>query len=316
MEDKKVLFITFDMSGYYDSVYEELKSRYTQVDYYNTATFKYKYKNLLQKVQAFFYKVGTGKKLKNYYKCMHLINNAACIEYDITIVIRPDVLFDSQLKVLRSVSKRFIAYYHDSINNIKRKKDVISFFDAVYSYEKKDVQDYNLKFITNFIYFDGKEIDDQQPGAFSVMSDDYRVATLKKLADYLKGKDYPYNFYVMRDGELPTDTNITYMSRRMNNDEVMENIKKASIVADIHKYGIQDGLTFRVFEAMGFRKKLITTNKDIKNYDFYDPANIFVIEEDSPIEIPDTFFTTPYKIIPYEVYQSYTVKLWVDKILS
>ena len=28
MENKKILFITFDMSGYYTGVYEELKLRY------------------------------------------------------------------------------------------------------------------------------------------------------------------------------------------------------------------------------------------------------------------------------------------------
>ena len=47
-----------------------------------------------------------------------------------------------------------------------------------------------------------------------------------------------------------------------------ENLKKSKIIVDIHKYGIQDGLTFRVFEAIGYHKKLITTNKDIKTYDF------------------------------------------------
>jgi len=317
MEDKRVLFITFDMSGYYDSVYKELKSRYTHVDYYNTATLKFKYKNMLQKVQAFFYKIITGKKLKNYYKCKELVNNTVCHKYDITIIIRPDVFFDSQLQAIRNVSKRFIAYYHDSINNIKRKKDIINFFDAVYSYEKKDVEDFGLLFISNFIYFEG-EVHNTETSydAFSVMSDDYRVITLKNLAEHLKEKGYTCGFYVMKDGELPENTNITYINKRMCNNEVIDHIKRAPIIADIHKFGIQDGLTFRVFEAMGFRKKLITTNKDIKNYDFYNPNKLFIIEDARNINIPNSFFESPYTELPEEIYKKYTVKSWVDNIVA
>jgi len=318
MENKKVLFITFDMSGYYDGIYRELQSRYTQVDYFNTATFKYRYKNILQKAYSFFFKIATGKKLKNYYKCMDFINKISCMEYDITIVIRPDVLFDSQLNVLRKISKYAVAYYHDSINNIKRKKDVIHFFDKVYSYEKKDVKDYNLHFISNFIYFEDSKIVDGPPkyDAFSVMSNDYRVATLKKVALFFKQHNHSYEFYVMKDGELPNDGLLTYMAKRMNNDEVIEHIKKAGIITDIHKYGIQDGLTFRVFEAMGFHKKLITTNKDVKTYDFYNPDNIYVIEDVKNIDIPEAFFKTPYVELPQDIYNKYTVKSWIDKVVG
>ena len=316
MEDKKVLFITFDKSGYYDGIYRELQGRYTHVDYFNTATFTYKYKNAAQKTYAFFYKLTTGKKLKNYYKCMDFVNKVSGCDYDITIIIRPDVLFDSQLEVLRKISKRFIAYYHDSINNIKRKKDVINFFDTVYSYEKKDVKDYNLTFITNFIYFDPAVVTNQpaEYDSFSVMSNDYRVATLKNVAAFFKQKNRSYEFYVMKDGDLPKEDLITYRNKRMDNAEVITHIEKARILTDIHKYGVQDGLTFRVFEAMGFHKKLITTNKDIVNYDFYNPNNIYVIEDIKNIAIPDSFFETPYVEVPQEIYNKYTVKTWVDTI--
>ncbi|RZJ63916.1 MAG: hypothetical protein EOO45_19795 [Flavobacterium sp.] len=315
MENKKVLFITFDMSGYYDGVHDELKRRYQTVDYYNTAAIKFKYKNVFQKVSAFFYKLFTGKKLKNYYKYSQVINSIGGRKYDLTLVIRPDVFFDSQLETFKSNSNRFIAYYHDSINNIKRKKDVIHFFDKVYSYEKKDVADYNLQFISNFIYFDKPAGGpDSTVDGFSVMSNDYRVSTLKNLAAYFQKNNKTYEFFVMNDGKLLTDDLVTFIDKRMYNNQVVEHIKKARIVVDIHKYGVQDGLTFRVFEAMGFRKKLITTNKDIVNYDFYNPNNIVVIDENQEIDIPASFFETPYEDVPVEIYNKYTVAAWLDKV--
>ena len=183
MENKKILFITFDMSGYYTGVYDELKSKYTTVDFYNTATISYKYKNIFEKISSFFYKIFTGKKLKNYYKCQNLINEVKSNSYDITLVVRPDLFFDSQLELLKKSTNYFVAYYHDSINNIKRKSEVIHFFDKVYSYEKNDVKKHNLAFLSNFIYFVDNTSNNQfKDSAFSVMSKDYRLITLKKVA--------------------------------------------------------------------------------------------------------------------------------------
>jgi len=42
--------------------------------------------------------------------------------------------------------------------------------------------------------------------------------------------------------------------------------------------GNQTGLSFRVFEAMALQKKLITDNKAIRNYPFYNPNNILILD--------------------------------------
>jgi len=40
MTDKKILFITYDLSGYYDAIHDELNTQYKHVDYYNIASLK------------------------------------------------------------------------------------------------------------------------------------------------------------------------------------------------------------------------------------------------------------------------------------
>ena len=317
MENKKVLFITFDMSGYYTGVYDELKSRYSTVDFYNTATISYKYKNFFEKVYSFVYKIFTGRKLKNYYKYQSLINEVKDNSYDIILIVRPDLFFDAQLTSLKKATNYFVAYYHDSINNIKRKSEVIHFFDKVYSYEKADVENYNLEFLSNFIYFSeiSNNYNQTNEVAFSVMSKDYRLNTLKKVAQFFRQNKLDYDFYVIDKQDI-NDGLITFFSKRMNNETVVEHIKKSKIIVDIHKYGIQDGLTFRAFEAIGYRKKLITTNKDIKNYDFYNSNNIHVIDDVKNISIPLSFFETNYEEIPIELVEKYIVKNWVTTILA
>lgn len=41
----------------------------------------------------------------------------------------------------------------------------------------------------------------------------------------------------------------------------------------------QSGLTLRVLESVFLNKKLIINNASVKEYDFYNSANIFVLEE-------------------------------------
>lgn len=317
MKPTRALFITFDLSGYYDCIFEELKSHFNHVDYYNLADYKNQpYKNIRQRILSFYLKKTQKLKLKNFYKYNPVIEDISDKSYDVALIIRPDLFFDKQLKILRENSTRLIAYYHDSINNIPRKKDVIRFFDKVYSYEKKDVENHNLKFISNFIYlkdYNVKQV--SHISLFTVISKDYRYKSLIRLAEYLKNRKFEYRFLVHSDKEQPKNEIIDFITTRKTNSEVLKEINSASIIVDIHKYGIQDGLTFRVFESLYFKRKLISSNKDIKNYEFYNPNNIHIIENFDNINIPDSFFNSPYEEISEDVFKKYHYSSWVKTIL-
>ena len=68
-------------------------------------------------------------------------------------------------------------------------------------------------------------------------------------------------------------------------------------------------------ESHRFRKKLITTNTDIVNYDFYNPNNIFVWTEDCK-DIPDAFFETDYEELPEEIFKKYSLENWLNTIFG
>lgn len=71
------------------------------------------------------------------------------------------------------------------------------------------------------------------------------------------------------------------------------------------------GLTLRPMEALFFGRKLITTNKDIKNYDFYCPENIFILDE-QPDEDIRAFLNAPMKKIPFDIVSGYTAERWLN----
>src|SRR5690606_20633197 len=75
-----------------------------------------------------------------------------------------------------------------------------------------------------------------------------------------------------------------------------------------------NGLSFRVFEAIGFNKKLITTNKEIKQYDFYHPNNIFVWGDESMSRFMD-FLNTPFTPMPAHVKEKYSFARWISQVL-
>ena len=71
----------------------------------------------------------------------------------------------------------------------------------------------------------------------------------------------------------------------------------------------------RAFEAMGSNKKLITTNHNIKTYDFFREENICVVDRKDP-NISVDFFETQYFPPSSELYYKYSLAGWLDEVLS
>ncbi|WP_067146047.1 hypothetical protein [Pseudotamlana agarivorans] len=317
MKKKKILLINCSASTYYNIINEELSQQFTEVEFHNAVSLKpFKYESFGQWLRVKANKLIGRKNFKSHYRFKYVMDSTANKSYDYIIIIRPDVLLDAQLKELKNKTKHFIAYFHDSINDIPREKDIIHFFNKVYSFEKSDVKKYNLQFLPNFIYL--KEQLPSAPlsyNAFTIMSDDYRVDCLEKLGHFFKTKNINFKFLVQSD-KRNTSTIIDFIKQRKSNEQVLQYTNKTHVLVDIHKYRIQNGLTFRVFESLFFEKKLITTNADIKNYDFYNPNNIIIIDPNAEINIPEDFFSTPYEKVPSEIYQKYHYTNWLKTILS
>jgi hypothetical protein len=91
-------------------------------------------------------------------------------------------------------------------------------------------------------------------------------------------------------------------------------LNNADCILDISPLN-QNGLTLRCLDAIGMNKKLITTNKDIKKYDFYDPANILVIPPATIEDIP-SFLEKPKVAVPDEIKEKYSISFWVKSIIN
>jgi hypothetical protein len=74
----------------------------------------------------------------------------------------------------------------------------------------------------------------------------------------------------------------------------------------------QTGLTLRPLEALYAEKKLITNDINIKTYDFYNPNNIFVLEDNNFDKIND-FLNKNYQTVDDKITEKYQFSNWIKR---
>src|SRR5690606_5723398 len=74
-------------------------------------------------------------------------------------------------------------------------------------------------------------------------------------------------------------------------------------------------LTFRTFRARGLGNKLITTNRDVCQYDFYHPNNIFIWGGHDQSDL-EAFLNVPYIPVAQEIREKYSFSNWISYVFS
>lgn len=316
---KKLLFITPDHFDFYKVVLEGFE-KYSGYDVtciiVNQHHRDYKYKNALERIQNFFMKLFLKKNLKKI-KINAAIKTKIDQHYDILFILRPDVLDEKVLKHATQNSKKSIVYYWDSFDKIKSQKATTAFFDVCYSFDANDCKKYNLRlqhnFHSNVPVYDKPIYDAHYIGTY-----DKRHNLLLKLIDFLNESHYKVHadLFAYDSTEISHDShnNITFFNKIIPFPEVSKVLKNTKIIIDIH-HDNQLGLSFRVFDAMGMKRKLISTNPNLKYFDFYNPNNIYIYSEDCK-KMPDDFLTSDYQELDAEIVEKYSLKKWIETLIN
>lgn len=314
MKQKKILIVGPPSLGYLNKINEILnKNTSVKSDIVLVDRFSFKYKNKAHKIKNFLSKIFLNKNLKKEHVKLTIENKISKIDHqDIIFVIRPDLLHSETLQLLKKNCVVFKAFYYDSTRRFPKKAEIIDFFDTVYSYDRLDVEKYDLEFLTNYIY-DESCSKEYKTLFFNISTYDYRYESMLKLAEYIHNKNWSKEILILGPNELKSEY-LTIINNQISVDQVANKIKNCKIIIEIQREE-QVGLSFRVFEALGHRKKLITTNKDVVNYDFYNPNNILVIDIDN-INIPEEFINTDYQEIDNEILDKYRLENWVKNVFD
>lgn len=312
----KITIVAFDLWGFNKKVADYLIKQNHEVTFLDSNNIRYIYKNKLERVLNFFNKLFFNRNVKKDFINKTLIKKISNIEtQDYILIVNPNQFrFDITL-LLRNKTANFIAYNYDSLARIPLPPNYDELFDKIFSFDVKDVNENSfLTLLTNFIYLDKNINLCPKNKAFMILSKSYeREVLLNKIANILDAKGiYNYEFIVANPVTKKVNKRIHLTEEHIKLDVVIEKMKDAEILIDLVRPN-QTGLSFRVFEAMALHKKIITNNKTIKNYDFYNENNILVINEDQ-IDIPDTFLVNSYQEIPKEIYFKYTLENFVNTL--
>jgi hypothetical protein len=178
----------------------------------------------------------------------------------------------------------------------------------LWSFDKADCERWNMQYNTAFYL---KELVPEKIGRkeYDVLfcgQNKGRGALLNTLYEKFISLNMNVLFYVV-DETLPKSQRLPYLEYEI----YLDYVSKSNILLDIAQPG-QSGYTLRVMEAFFFGKKLITNQKSVKEADFYDPNNIFIIDMDSWDEL-DAFLQKDIVPLSSSIVEKYTYQSWLRR---
>ena len=242
---------------------------------------------------------------------------------DYAIVIRPDKLDLKTIEKIHNTAHKVVAYQWDGLARFPKVFKVINHFQRFFVFDLEDYHRYrcqypNLLPCTNF-YFDMPEesvsVNENEVLYVGVYIKD-RIQSLIRVVNALSQYDLTLNINLFYGRKTPpfSHPHITFFSKGLNYTQYLTLTKKATVLLDI-KTVDHNGLSFRIFEAIKYQKKLITDNKSIKLYDFYHPNNFYVVENDLFEGLSD-FLESDFVPLSEDIRQKYSFSNWVKNILE
>ena len=245
------------------------------------------------------------------------------------------MLFRSvMIKQLRDSQKsaRFVLYMWDSLTLYPNSEKLIPIFDKSYSFDLDDCDSIdNLYFMPLFFCEEyqklGKEnvqkreydiasVCTAHPNRYKTMHELFPTLELKGISVFsymfLNRLQYVYNKMFVPEFKGSRSSEFKFIP--LSEQENIDVLKKSNTVFDM-QHNKQSGLTMRTIETLGANRKMITTNANIKKYDFYNENNIFVMDKYS-LEDIEQFIKHKYEPISQDIYIKYSLHSWIETIIN
>ena len=315
----KICIISFDSTYFDHNILLELKRRNIDANHIDASKFKHKYKSFLDRISARFKKLVLKKNIKQQALEEHILNKVKEIGHqDVILFIRPDKISRIAHLEIKSHSQKYLSYIYDSCRRFPIDNLLNGIFDEIFSFDLIDTKKYNFTFISNYIYLEKKKLDlnSLNKNIFIVISIDERFNFLNKIAHYLSNQNSSFKFIAVGKKIPPNkQKDIIYSRKTLLPSEIQEDLEKSKIFLDLIRKD-HNGLSFRIFEALAMQRKIITTNTTIKQYDFYNPNNILILDENIEININSDFINSPYEPLDDDIYNKYTIENWVNTVFN
>jgi hypothetical protein len=253
-------------------------------------------------------------------------------DYDLILVVNGQTLSGNTLRRLRGSypAAQFVLYMWDSVANRSHVRENLSMFDRVYTFDPEDSAYYHLR-LRPLFYGHGFNTTQSQISpmryqiSFVGTAHTDRFAVIDRLrASLAEGISAYWYLYLQAPWVLHyyrlTNPSMRHAHFEDFNFTPLKKETLQSIFAESHsildiEHPRQVGLTMRTFETLGAGKKLVTTNVGIRDYDFFSPENICIIDRLTP-RIPSNFFASPFVPLSEAIRKRYSISGWLAELLE
>lgn len=265
------------------------------------------------------------KKINAYYD--NIIDETKEKKLDYLFLVNAETIDASRIDIIKKLHSniKIYTYMWDSVKNKKKSMQYIEVSDKFFTFDPNDIKsNENIKFLPLFFIQDYEKLVNNNVIKYDIAfvgtihSDRYQVIQTMQT----NGLKVFYYFFspskilfklqriLYKNFKQITPNHISFQFLRK--EELLSILSQSKAVIDI-EHPDQKGLTMRTIEMLGAKKKLITTNQHIREYDFYTPENICIIDRKNPI-VSNSFFESEYKELSQEVYEKYALRNWLKEI--
>lgn len=324
-EGKKIILGAPTDYSFSDMIEKELRHQGFQVvNISYSRQGKFKYRNIFERLKSFVHKNFLGhKNYKDYLKFKRaeawMEGKLAEIAHaDYAFLIRPDQYSEEIIQIIKRKAAIVVAYQWDGLDRFPAVKQLVKYFDRFFVFDPDDLNGPHLLPITNF-YTSSSALHTES----ALTSDACFIGTymsgrsqqVEQLIAELTEAGLKVRYHICHGKKAQPDfKTLKTTTEKLTYQENLKLIYNTNILIDINNQ-VHNGLSFRVFEAIGFQKKMITTSQEIKNYDFYHPNNFFIWGGHSK-EMLDEFLAAPFVPLSTGIREKYSFDNWVRYLLD
>lgn len=321
LQDKNILYLSVRTFNLENQIKSKLESFGAKVYFYDERIKDTNFTKAIIRVKKDLY----SNKIKKYYE--NILQETKAINFDYLLVVRGEVVPEFFLQEFKKSHPNctFIFYNWDSFKNTNNTTKMLHLYDRKFTFDPEDAKNYNICFRPLYYIDDYAAINQEKKKKYDLLflgtahSDRYIISS--KLKDYVEdhGKTaFCYYFmhskwvyyYKKRFDKTFEHFELAKLSfKSLSLPEMIQLYEDSNVVLDIN-HPNQKGLTMRTFEAIGAQRKLITTNREILKFSFYNPNNIYVIDREN-IKINLAFFDKPYEQIDDVLYKRLSIEGWL-----
>lgn len=319
LKGKKVVFIAPEFFGYDLAIERALSKQGAKVFRLKDRPFSSSIANAFTKIFTKLVRV----LLDRYYYLR--LDDIPC-DFDLVLVINGQTVSRNVLNKLKEKNDnaKFVLYIWDSLKNRSSVSDNLDLFNSRFSFER----DNGPLFKFRPLFFEPKVSAKSDENIFlmsfigTAHSD--RFSVINKINASVNSKacfwylflqaKWVFYWYKISQTDFSNAKISDFYFLPISGSDAHDVFLKSKIIVDV-EHPMQKGLTSRTLEVLGAGKKLVTTNKDVINYDFYKYGNICIVDRLNP-QIPKDFIEKKFNPYSSEILNFYSVDGWLREVIS